>query len=375
MCRISKDGTRGNGPAHIQAHQQYCAASAGTITCEGMMATQLDDLLSSDIINAVSMLDGEGDDNNDNDGLPSLRSLSLQSDDGTRLPPVRLSSLPKLSALDVTLAIDPPISHLQHQQQPEQHHITPVCSFAKLSTSPLPGCSVPNPFSTLTSFNGIKQPHGLCSPAILSKVSTMASVTATTASASQRQPPLFQSSAQSKQCAPLPVASQVKFSGAKVSPPNPGNATDYSTPTYDRATDKEINDMRRAVEHLGFVAHEPPPYSYAAITYNAIKAHKCADGNPRKHVSTNEIYSTIQEQYGFYRCKMNKGWKKTVRSTLSTLPCFRKVLKETRGNTKMFEWGVDDELARTQIRFTPIKRRKPKRNLRGKKYACGKSTI
>ena len=131
------------------------------------------------------------------------------------------------------------------------------------------------------------------------------------------------------------------------------------------STLRDIASMQSTVQGLSMVAHAPPPFSYGAITYHAMKS------TGRTLVTTHDIYSAIAQQYGFYRTKRDKGWQNSVRSTLSALPCFEKYPCGHKTRAVGFMWSINVQLARKQIVFTHCKKRKPRRTARSK---CGKST-
>ena len=172
-----------------------------------------------------------------------------------------------------------------------------------------------------------------------------------------QQEPLLSSPAPST----TPLAQQVTTGASALSAASLATASAAT----EASTLRDIASMQSTVQGLSMVAHAPPPFSYGAITYHAMKS------TGRTLVTTHDIYSAIAQQYGFYRTKRDKGWQKTVRSTLSTLPCFEKYPCGHKGRGVAFMWGINEQLARKQIVFTQVKKRKPKRTARSK---CGKST-
>ena len=69
-----------------------------------------------------------------------------------------------------------------------------------------------------------------------------------------------------------------------------------------------------------------------------------------------QIYQGIMRQFGYYRAKRDVGWRQTVRSTLSSNPCFTKHKVAQTGRVT-YAWRVDEALARKHITFGRVRRR------------------
>ena len=98
----------------------------------------------------------------------------------------------------------------------------------------------------------------------------------------------------------------------------------------------------------------PPPFSYGAIIYHAIKS------TGREGATTGEIYAAIKDQHDYYRNKRDNGWQKSVRAMLSTAPCFEKQIIGQHGKSLCCTWGINEELAHMHIVFAQVRRRRPK---------------
>lgn len=102
---------------------------------------------------------------------------------------------------------------------------------------------------------------------------------------------------------------------------------------------KRKRGQQRVADRV-YIRYPKPPYKYSGIIATAIL------NSPEKRLFLAEIQNKMAEYFAFFRSSY-KGWRDSVRHTLSHHKCFVKhPVYLTKGNdvVKKYRWGVDETL-------------------------------
>ncbi|KAF8341332.1 uncharacterized protein EI90DRAFT_2872920, partial [Cantharellus anzutake] len=91
-------------------------------------------------------------------------------------------------------------------------------------------------------------------------------------------------------------------------------------------------------------SQDKPPYPYTTILRFAIL------GSPRKKLTLGEIYETMENRFPWFKNNTDKGWRNSVRHTLSLGKCFVKVNRPVTEPGKGAYWSFDPSQGEGKVR-------------------------